>query len=108
MKNFIQEGRQVTLTAPVGGVVAGTAYKINALVVVAHESADEGAKFIGYHVGVFSLPVGSDTPAVGAKAYFKSNNTITTTASGNTLVGAFTSTKDSADNAEVLFTGQVV
>ena len=35
MKNYLESGDKLTLTAPTGGVVAGTAYDFGTLVVVA-------------------------------------------------------------------------
>ena len=109
MKNYIQEGNVLTEVAPSGGVVSGTAYKIGSSVSVAVESASEGNEYSAARCGVFSLPVTSaETPTVNAKAYFKSDNTISTTATSNTLVGVFRSAKDANGNADVLFTGQIV
>lgn len=109
MKNFVQQGETLNLTAPAGGVVSGTAYKIGSVVVVALADAAVGETFQGRRCGVFTLPVTTaETPSEGAKAYFKSDNTISTTSTSNTLVGVFLTAKDADDNAEVLFTGQVV
>lgn len=108
MINFSQKGDILDLTAPAGGVVSGTVYKIGSIVCVAVTTAAAGETFAALTEGVVSLPVGSDTPAEGGKAYFKSDNTISTTASGNTLCGAFVGAKDASNNALVKLTGQVV
>lgn len=109
MKNYIQDGCVLDLTAPAGGVVSGTAYKISAIVCVATVTAAQGETFAASTQGVFKLPVtAAETPSEGAKAYFKSDNTISTTASGNTLCGAFVGAKDADGNALVKLTGQVV
>lgn len=55
MKNFIQEGESLELTAPVGGVVAGKAYLIGAIIVIANISAAAGAKFTGSTKGVYKF-----------------------------------------------------
>lgn len=55
-KNFVQEGKTLTLTAPSGGVTAGVAYVIGALFVIALTSADEGEPFEGMSEGVWSMP----------------------------------------------------
>lgn len=55
MKNFIQEGRSLDLTAPVGGVVAGKPVKIGAYVVIPSTTAAEGEKFAGDVEGVFEV-----------------------------------------------------
>lgn len=106
MKNFVQEGNVLGFTAPSGGVVAGEPVKVGAVVVVPVSSADQGDSFQGHRCGVFSVAT-ADTPTEGAKAYLTSAGAVTTTASGNTLVGAFVSAKDASGNADVLFTGQV-
>lgn len=53
--NYIQPGDVLTLTAPAGGVVAGTGYVIGELFVVALSSALVGADFQGQLVGVWQL-----------------------------------------------------
>jgi predicted RecA/RadA family phage recombinase len=106
MKNFVQEGNVLPLTAPSGGVVSGKPVKVGSIVVVPVTTAEEGAEFQGHRCGVFSVAT-SDTPTEGAKAYITAAGAATTTASGNTLVGAFVSAKDASGNADVLFTGQV-
>jgi predicted RecA/RadA family phage recombinase len=55
MKNSIQEGKVLELTAPVGGVVSGRPYKIGALLVVAAVSKLAGEKFAGETEGVFKF-----------------------------------------------------
>lgn len=60
--NFIQEGNVLELTAPVGGVVSGTPYRITptngagGIVVVALVTADAGAQFNAAVSGVWELP----------------------------------------------------
>ena len=51
----VQPGRTLTLTAPSGGVVAGTPYKIGSLFVVARTTADQDEAFVGTVVGVHTL-----------------------------------------------------
>lgn len=88
MKNYIQPGKTVTLTAPTGGVVAGNGYKIGQLFVVAQNSAAEGEDFEGVTEGVFELPkTSANTWSQGALLYWNnSTGALTTTASGNMLV----------------------
>ena len=53
MKNFEQPGEVLELTAPSGGVTAGTGVKIgDELLVIALVTAAEGEKFNGLRVGV--------------------------------------------------------
>lgn len=87
MKNFIQPGHTLDLTAPAGGVSSGQAVKIGDLFGVATMAADEGAKVAVSVEGVFELPKATGAGfAEGAKAYWTGTE-ISGTASGNTLAG---------------------
>lgn len=89
MKNFIQEGKTLTLTAPSGGVVSGAAYLIGGLLAIAVADADEGDEFEGMTEGVFELAKKtSDTMSEGDPIYWDvSEEEFTTTASTNYKVG---------------------
>lgn len=89
MKNYIQPGDTLELTAPSGGVVSGTGYLIGALFVVAAVTAAEGATFAAKVTGVISLAkVSAQAWTEGAKVYWDNTaKNVTTTASGNTLIG---------------------
>lgn len=89
MKNYVQEGCTLTMTAPAGGVVSGSAYLIGGLIVVAQISAAEGQPFEGATEGVFDLPKADSQAWVeGAKVYWDNTNKVcTTTATSNTLMG---------------------
>lgn len=92
-KNYVRSGAVVPLVAPVGGVVSGMIYLIGSLIVVAATTGAAGEMFEGHTVGEwdFNIKTLANTPAVGAKAYLTAAGTeITTTASGNTLIGVFT------------------
>lgn len=52
MKGFVQEGKVLEFTAPVGGVTAGTGVKIGDILVIPTFSAAAGAKFTGVRAGV--------------------------------------------------------
>lgn len=56
MKNFVQPGETITLTAPAGGVVSGGGYLIGGLFVVAVADVAVGLPFEGKATGVFDLP----------------------------------------------------
>jgi predicted RecA/RadA family phage recombinase len=56
MKNYIQEGRIITVTTPVGGVTSGDAIVIGALFGVASKTAAAGETVAIATVGVFDLP----------------------------------------------------
>jgi len=104
MKNFVQPGHYLDLVAPSGGVVSGTAYLIGALLVVAQHSAAEGDGFVGVPDGVFTLPKKStDTPGQGAALYWDNTaKELTTTASGNTKVGAAVKAAGSGETTVVV------
>jgi predicted RecA/RadA family phage recombinase len=89
MKNYISTGKVLTLTAPSGGVVSGTAYLIGGLLVVATVTAAEGALFAAVTCGVVDLPKAADDAfSEGEKVYWdNSAMKITETSGGNTLVG---------------------
>ncbi len=90
MRNYVQPGEVLTLTAPSGGVVSGTAYKIGDIVVIATVTAGVGvpfAAFVGRGVISYTKP-GSQAWAEGVKVYWDdSAKKFTTTAGGNTLAG---------------------
>lgn len=54
-RNFVQPGSTITLTAPSGGVVAGTGYIIGGIFVVAQNTAAQGLPFEGMTDGVHDL-----------------------------------------------------
>lgn len=56
MKNFVQHGDTVTLSAPAGGVVSGGGYLIGALFGVAAQTVPAGQPFDLEVKGVFDLP----------------------------------------------------
>ncbi|MGF7163491.1 putative RecA/RadA family phage recombinase [Rhodoligotrophos appendicifer] len=88
-KNFVQPGETLTLTAPSGGVVSGSAYLIGSLLVIALISAAETELFQGKPRGVWVLPkTNAQAWAEGVKVYWdNTNKVVTTTATDNTLVG---------------------
>lgn len=71
MKNYIQHGETIDLTAPSGGVVAGKAYLIGAVFGVATVTAAEGEKFCLRRKGVCRFDkTTSETYAEGDTLYF--------------------------------------
>jgi predicted RecA/RadA family phage recombinase len=99
MKNFIQPGHTVTVSAPTGGVSSGDGVLVNALFGVAATDAAEGAEVEIDTYGVFELPkADAVTFAVGAKVYWNaSNKNCVSTASGNSLIGVATATAAGGD-----------
>lgn len=100
MRNYVQDGKIITCTAGTA-VLSGMIYLIGAIAVIATISVEAGVEFEGETQGVFELPkVSANTPTLGAKAYLLADGSaITTTATGNTLVGVFT---EAAANGDTL------
>lgn len=88
MKNYIQSGESLTLTAG-GTLTSGQGLLVGTIFGVVAEAAVSGQLYTLVFQGVFDLPkAASVTPAVGAKVYWDdTNKNVTTTASGNTLIG---------------------
>lgn len=89
MKNAIQSGKIVTLPAPYdvssgGGALVGSVFG------VAQADAASGDPVSLVRDGVFTLAkTSAQAWTVGAKIYWDNSNKVaTTTASGNTLIGA--------------------
>jgi len=88
MKNYIQPGHTVTVTAPVGGASSGDFIKIGSLHGVCATDADEGAAVELAVTGVFEIPSDGTAFAEGAKVYWNDTaKNVTSTAAGNTLIG---------------------
>lgn len=89
MKNFVQPGALLNVTAPSGGVVSGEVVLVNKLLGVAAFDAAENAEVTVAVEGVFEVPKKStDTPGQGALLYWDATNgEMTTTATGNTKAG---------------------
>lgn len=98
MKNYVQDGKAITLTAPSGGVVSGNGYLVGALFVVALHSAAVGESFEARTIGVITLPKASGAIAEGVKLYWDNTaKNITTTATNNTFIGYATKAQVSGD-----------
>jgi predicted RecA/RadA family phage recombinase len=97
MKNYVQPGEVLEVTAPTDGVVSGSCYKIGDLVVCATVDALETEKFNALLVGVIEhSKVSAQAWTEGAKIYFDNGTGLfTTTSGGNTLVGV---SAEAADN----------
>lgn len=100
MKNFVQPGDSMTLTAPGGGVTSGSVYKIGQLLVVATHDADAADAFVGKTTGVFSdMPKATGQSWTEGAALYWDNGAgkFTTTASGNLLAGCAAEAAGSSD-----------
>jgi predicted RecA/RadA family phage recombinase len=109
MKNFIQEGDTLTLVAPYD-VVSGAGLLVGAIFAIASYSVVSGTNVEGATEGVFDLAKATGQAwTQGQKIYWDNTNKVcTTTASGNTLIGAATQAAASGDTVgRVYLTGQV-
>ena len=89
MKNWIQPGEHITLPAP-AAVVGGAGVLVGGIFGIAQGNAGIGEPVVLVRRGVFTLPkTSAQAWTVGAKVYWDAANAVvTTTASGNTLIGA--------------------
>lgn len=99
MKNYVQDGDTLELTAPAGGVVSGHPVKIGAMVVVPQVSAAEGQRFNGKTSGVFRvIKKTSQSWAEGVVICWDDTAKLfTTTATDNTKCGFVAIAAASAD-----------
>lgn len=90
MKTFKRTGNSSPVPAPAGGVLSGDGVLVGSLFGVAATDAAEAETVEIAHVGVFELKkTSAQAWTVGAKVYFDATNKVaTTTASGNSLIGA--------------------
>jgi len=108
MKNYVQKGQNLTLTAP-RALSSGAGFLVGSIFAVASADAALGAPVVGVTEEVFDLPKAAGAVTPGAKAYW--DNTafvVTTSATGTVLIGAFIQAAASADaTARVKLTGQI-
>lgn len=99
MKNYVQPGEVLELTAPSGGVVSGTPVLIGALVVIPAVDAAQTVKFSAAVVGVYEVPKATgDAWLEGEKVYWDvADGNFNQSSSGNTLVGVAARAAESAD-----------
>ena len=98
MKNYKQAGDIITVAAPYA-LASGDGALVGSLFGVATNAAANGASVELKTTGVFDLTaLSTDTGTVGTKVYWdNTNKRITTTASGNSLVGVITVAKANGD-----------
>ncbi|WP_406736346.1 DUF2190 family protein [Thioclava sp. GXIMD4215] len=109
MKNYVAPGEHITLTAE-AAVTAGQLVKIGAVTGVAQHDAALGDPVTLVRRGVFELPkTEAQAWTAGAKVYLAAEgDVLTTTASGNTLVGvALEATVDPSAVGVVLLDGAI-
>ena len=88
MKNYVQQGETLTLTAPYA-VAAGAAFKVGSIIAVATSAADSAATVEGITCGVFDLAkVSAQAWTVGAPIYWDDTAKLfTPTSTSNALAG---------------------
>lgn len=87
MKNFIQRGDTLTLTAP-AALSSGDVVIVGGFIGVAAGDAENGADVETKLTGVFELPKAAIDIAQGDQLYWStSNGNVNKTASGNTAIG---------------------
>lgn len=100
MKNFVQPGKTVTITAPSGGVISGGGVLVGSLFGVAASTAAAGASVEIVIEGVFDLAKAAGAVGQGDPIYWDAANSLATTAANagaNKLIGVATEAAQSAD-----------
>jgi len=98
MKNYTQDGKTITLTAPAGGVASGAGVLIGSLFVVPLHSASAGEAFEARTTGVIEMPKAAGAVTEGAKLYWDNTaKNVTTTATANTFIGYAAQAQASGD-----------
>lgn len=108
MKNYIQPGDTLPLTAPYD-VAAGGGMLVGSLFAVAIAAAASGGSVQGRTCGVIDLAKNSgESWTQGAKIYWdNTNKRCTTTATSNTLIGVATQAQANGDTVGRLKLGIV-
>jgi predicted RecA/RadA family phage recombinase len=88
MKNYVQPGNYITVTAPTGGVKGGDFVLIGQLFGVASYDASAGDQAEIMTWGVFDLQKAAGPITTGARLHWDAAaKRVTTTATGNTPIG---------------------
>lgn len=98
MKNYVQSGETLTLTAPYD-VASGAGMLVGSLFAIATAAALSGATVECRPGGVYDLVKNTgEAWTAGAKIYWdNTNKRCTTTSSANTLIGVATQAQASSD-----------
>lgn len=97
MKNYVQEGNNLTLIAPTGGVESGKLIVIEKVAVIPAYSAAKDEEFEGSVTGVYELPKKTGAAITQLKEAYVDANGLLGTASAGTFVGYFTKPAAAAD-----------
>jgi len=91
MKNYVQPGNTLTLTAP-AAILSGGVVIVGSIIGVSNGDAANGAPVDVDTVGVFTLPkIAAQAIAAGAIVYWDSDDAlVTTAATDNTKLGVAT------------------
>ena len=102
--NYVQEGKTLNYTASGADIASGDFVLIGTIGGVAKTDIADGKTGAVHISGVFSIPKASGAITQGAKLYWNTTNSnLTTTASGNTIVGVAAEAAASGDaNAKLL------
>lgn len=104
MKTYVQPAEIVTFTAPAGGVVSGTVYKIGGYIGVATVDAAAGVKFSFYiGPGAVTGPKATGAWTEGVKIYWDDTaKNFTTTVGTNVVAGGAIAAAASGDTTGVV------
>ncbi|MDS9467345.1 DUF2190 family protein [Paracoccus sp. MBLB3053] len=108
-KNYLQAGEFVTVLAP-AALASGDPVLVGAIFGVVQFDADSGDEVELARRGIFDLPKTTGQAwTAGVKVYWDATNSlVTTTASGNTLIGAATAARVAGDTTgTVLLDGTI-
>jgi predicted RecA/RadA family phage recombinase len=99
MKNFVQDGCVVTLTAPSGGVTSGKGVKVGSIIAIAATTQAAAASFEGAVTGVFDVDKATGAAwAEGDLLYWDDTaKNFTKTSTSNTKSGYAVSAAASGD-----------
>lgn len=102
--NYVQEGKTLNYTASGADIASGDFVLIGTIGGVAKTDIADGKTGAVHISGVYSIPKASGAITQGAKLYWNTTNSnLTTTASGNTIVGVAAEAAASGDaNAKLL------
>lgn len=103
MKNFVQKGDVITVTAP-AALASGDGVLVGSLFGVATNAAASGAPVEILMEGVVQVTtLSTDTGSVGAKMYWdNTNKRLTTTVGSNSLVGVLVVAKLAAETVSTV------
>ncbi|MFS0737549.1 DUF2190 family protein [Sphingomonas sp. 1P06PA] len=110
MKTYVQPGETLPLTAPYA-VASGGGFLVGSIFAIAKHDAASGAPVEGLRIGVNDVAKATgEAWTAGQKVYWdNTNKRLTTTSSGNTLVGAAVQAQASGDTVgRAQLTGQIV